>query len=65
MKPFALEWTELTLVFGQVREIPAHDFCDSAEEAEAQIKRLRAKGIVQVTRYKRVNGALVEQGESK
>lgn len=61
--PFALEWTFHYPVFGQMREGHGHDFYETEQAMEEQVQRLRAKGIVQITRYTRVNGALVEQEE--
>ena len=56
---FALEWIIQTPVFGQLRDIPGHDFFVSDDEMRQIAEKLKASpNVQQITYYWRENGIM-------
>ncbi len=56
---FALEWTVLAAVFGQLRELPGHQFYVEESEMREAAEVLKAEpDIRQVIYYQRQNGIM-------
>ncbi|SRR6266498_1959626 len=60
---FALEWTVLAAVFGQLRELPGHQFYVEESEMRETAEVLKANSNVQqITYYQRQNGIMQALG---